>query len=129
MKYYPKIIGGDIFAEEDFQKHLRNYPAEVSFVYGSTNETFVDRIKAHYHETSYFYETASGYALASLLSKLARKAGDKRGLELITELKQVNPVSPAISDIRLLNDDQYGAHFDVAAALYKATPKSGPNED
>lgn len=124
MKYYPRIIGGDIFAEDDFQKHLDNYPAEVSFVYGSTNKTFVDRIKAHYHETSYFYETASGYALASLLSKLARKAGDKQGLELIAELKQVNPVSPAISDIRLLNDDQYGAHFDVAAALYDKIAKS-----
>ena len=118
LDFHPKIIGGDVFADMEFQKEAAQYTDELFYVYGATDETFVSRLKNEMGTGSYFFEAATGYSLGMILEQTAVKA-EGRG-EMLQELGSVSTAGAPLTGLRLLRTLEYGLHFETQGAIYKA---------
>lgn len=118
LKYKPKIIGGDVFGDSEFQKEALRYISELWFVYGAVQPPFIERLREKWGNTSYFFESACGYALAAIASRLlSQKSSDKSPFE---RLKSINFTDLPIIGLQLLDSPEYGLHFEADGQVYQA---------
>jgi len=120
QKFSPKIVGGDVFAEDIFQKKAGEFPLELTYVYGAVEDRFIKKLKQRFDTSSYFYEAASGYTLASLLHQLAKKRSDNPKIDVIREFRNLKRDDTPIVGLRVLDDDEYGLHYENDAYVYDA---------
>lgn len=120
LGYHPRLVGGDVFAEEAFRVSVRQYPSEVAYVYGGVEQAFIDRVAQEFKDTSYFYETASAYAIAALLDRAARMLDSKDPKAILAALQQVDLSGLPVRELQLIDNAEYGAHFVAESALYDA---------
>jgi ABC-type branched-subunit amino acid transport system substrate-binding protein len=74
MKFLPKILGGDVFADDTFKESAQLLSPNISFVYGEVDNDFPRRVKGIFGKSSYFFETACGYTVATLTAELSRNS-------------------------------------------------------
>jgi branched-chain amino acid transport system substrate-binding protein len=116
-----KIIGGDFFADEEFQRRLGNQLPEVAFVYGGVRDDFIAALRARFGGVSYFYESACGYALAALSAELSARRGPGEPHELFEELTALPMPAAPIIGLKLVKDEQRGRHFENEGRIYRHT--------
>lgn len=115
LEYPLKIVGGDIFAEDAFYESISSYSSEVAFVYGGVSQSFVNRIVKQWSSKSYFYETASGYAIAKLFEAFN---GDKIRIE------EIDKTAMPVLGFQFRNDQAFGRHFGVKSMIYSSVGDS-----
>ena len=120
LNYFPKIIGGDVFADQNFREGVTDKLKDVFFVYGAVEKPFIERLKDKYADSSYFYETASGYSLAALFHRLAVQDSKLKKEDLIDSLRTVALSNVPVLGLKLLEDNEYGLHFENESAIYSA---------
>lgn len=67
LKFTPRIIGGDVFAEQSFLSEARPLFDSIEFVYGKVAGSFIERYFKEYSDISFFFEAACGYTLAAII--------------------------------------------------------------
>ena len=67
LQFSPEIIGGDIFADQDFLSKAKPLFGNLKFVYGHVRPWFIEDYSQKYGDISYFFEAAMGYTLAALI--------------------------------------------------------------
>lgn len=118
MKFTPRIIGGDIFADEEFQRKVREYSREISYVYGAVDSSFLPRVKHEFGESSYFFETACGYTVALLTHRVAEQATQWKSNPLEALLK-VDSSGVPLGGFQLSDTPEFGRHFEVTGRVYR----------
>jgi ABC-type branched-subunit amino acid transport system substrate-binding protein len=122
LKYPLKIVGGDVFAEEAFRKQAVGRQSEITFVYGAVEPYFIAKLRDAFGESSYFFESAGGYAIATLLERLAAQR-PQQGFAKEDPIKVLSAVSTdglPIPGTKLIKDEDYGVHYETDSAVYPA---------
>ena len=120
LQYFPKIVGGDVFAEHSFNREALQLTQNLVFVYGAVDARFIKRLAAMDGSTSYFFEVASGYALASMAEHLAMN--DQQGSSKANPLSFLDTFDLSklpVRQMRFLENSDYGRHFEVAGEMYQ----------
>ena len=119
LQYFPKIVGGDVFADRSFQEEVAKLTPNLKLAYGAVDPKFIRRLMDLPESASYFFETASGYALASLAESIAIKAksapADANPLSL---LGSIDVSGLPLGNMRFVENEEYGRHFEVDGAIY-----------
>lgn len=120
LGFQPKIIGGDVFADEAFQAEGTRYVRDLGFVYGAVKPEFRAKIRQEYSNSSYFFETASGYAVAQLLDQAAQRLRQGEGKEVLKALESVDPSVTPLVGLQLVVTAEKGRHFESDGEIYRA---------
>lgn len=120
LQFAPKVVGGDVFAENEFQKHTKGFLQEIHYVYGAVDESFVAKLREQKINTSYFYEIACGYTLASFFDQLGEKRKSNPDLNLIQSFQSLNKEESPILGLKIAEDNEYGLHFSNDSFVYRA---------
>lgn len=121
MNFTPKILGGDVFADDPFQTASADLNGQIFFVYGAVAPTFLDKLFREFRNTSYFFETATGYSVAALVDQVSKNPALREDKSNILDLlTTANLAELPISNLRFLNDSTSGKHFESEAAIYAA---------
>ena len=118
LNYHPKIVGGDIFAEDSFQKRFAQELPELAFVYGAVTPEFIATLRERWGDASYFYESASGYSIAAMIARLGIEARGQPSSHMLQGFKAVPLDNLPVQGLRLLEDQEYGWHFENDARAY-----------
>ncbi len=119
LHFFPKIIGGDVFAELSFHREALQLTQNLAFVYGAVDARFIKRLADIDGSPAYFFEVASGYALASMAEHLAmnvQKGSSKA--DPLSFLATVDLSKLPLPQMRFLEDSDYGRHFEVEGKVY-----------
>lgn len=118
--YAPTIVGGDVFALESFRQDAARLSEKISYVYGSVDESFIQRLSSSPGGTSYFFETATGYSLAAMSAALAERR-KKKGVDddPFSELKEITLPQLPLPKIEYKDDPAFGRHFEVDNRVYQ----------
>lgn len=120
FNYHPQIVGGDVFADAAFRERAAQLFPDLSFVYGAVEDVFTARIKKRWNDTSYFFETATGYTIAILADRIGADLKAARSKGSIEALKHVDTSSVPMLGLKLLDSTEYGLHFENEGRIYKA---------
>jgi branched-chain amino acid transport system substrate-binding protein len=120
MKFAPKIIGGDVFADTEFQKEASKYTDSLYFVYGAAEDGFVKRLSAEFKDTSYFFEAATGYSLGMVLQQAAQQSSTNSAEDFFKSLRAVNTTGTPLRGLTLSRSPEYGLHFETEGSIYRA---------
>lgn len=118
IRYNPKIIGGDIFADEDFRQRALAHKMDISFVYGAVRDDFIEKLIARFGGQSHFYEAAAGYSLAKFFSRLAHITNKYDRESLFSNFKEVDLKDLATVNLEFIEDEEYGLHFTNPSKVY-----------
>ena len=119
LNYFPKIIGGDAFADMTFQNKSIKLNQNISFVYGAVDSKFIKKLTDKYKNASYFYETASGYAVASMLEELQIKLKNRnKDINILSQIETIDLSNSPIINLRDKNTQDYGRHFEADGQVY-----------
>lgn len=120
LDFHPRIIGGDVFADMNFQKEALQYTDSLYYVYGATDEAFIARLKNEFGDTSYFFEAASGYSLGRILDRAAEKARTEEPHDIFSQLGKIDTAGMPLGGLNLLRTPDYGLHFETDGSIYRA---------
>jgi ABC-type branched-subunit amino acid transport system substrate-binding protein len=119
MNYLPKIVGGDVFADETFQREAAALTNSFVFIYGSVPKPFMQRVQKLFGSLSYFYETAVGYSLASLASSVVHLDKSNSKVQgVIDRLSKLELSSLPLGNPIFLDTPEEGRHIEVDAGIY-----------
>lgn len=116
LNFIVPIVGGDVFADDEFRRNFSGILPSLSLVYGAADTKFVDRLRAKYGNASYFFESACGYAVMELISRSI--AGRSANEPLLAALKRVNTDGTPVLGLEMKRDAEYGTHFETGFAIY-----------
>lgn len=118
--YYPTIVGGDVFALESFRKDAAKLSNNISYAYGSVEESFIRKLSVVPGGTSYFFETATGYSLAAISVAMAERWKTK-GVsdDPFSGLKEMTLPQLPLPRIDYKEDSAFGRHFEVDNRVYQ----------
>jgi len=119
LNYRPKIIGGDVFADQSFQQNMVKHLGDLAYVYGAVQTEFLARLKKRSEDTSYFFDTATGYTLAALVDRLSQHRVKALSSNLINVMRGVSGEDVPVLGLNLDEDDEYGLHIDTAVKVYR----------
>lgn len=122
MNFAPNIIGGDIFASDSFRQQAARITDKCSFVYGGVKKEFVQKLRESPEGSSYFFEAATGYSIASMVEKAMSKQRDPSyaGSTILDQLTKVDLSESPISQLKFANDPKYGRYFESEHWRYGA---------
>lgn len=120
LHFQPRVIGGDVFADDAFQREGRAHIPELSFVYGAVEPNFVSRLRADFGEVSYFFESATAYATALLLHRVAEQNPHLSGESLLTAFSEVRTAQLPVEGLTFMRTVEAGPHFEVDGKIYQA---------
>jgi ABC-type branched-subunit amino acid transport system substrate-binding protein len=123
LGYTPKVIGGDIFASETFQRSFASALPELCFSYGAVSDEFRARLQKRFGDSSYFFEAASGYAVVAILHRLMLES-PATGQALFQGFSRVPLTGLPTEGLRLVQDSEYGTHFEAGAKIYKVSGRA-----
>ncbi len=61
-------LGGDIFADDAFQRTIAPLLPDLSLIYGGASDSFRQSLLSTYKDNSYYFESATAYSIMKLLS-------------------------------------------------------------
>lgn len=120
LNFRPHIVGGDVFADANFRAKAIEYFPDLAFVYGGVEAEFIERLKKRWNDTSYFFETATGYTIAMLADSLARDGKTTRERGVIPALVSADVSGVPMVGFKLVNNEEYGVHFENDGKVYTA---------
>ena len=129
IEYQPKVVGGDVFAKQEFREQVTRYLHDVRYVYGAVEENFVKRLVDEQKSSSYFFEVASGYTIAALLDRVNGVMASLPASDPMQVLQTVDRVGVPIIGVKLLKDEEYGLHFETESTIYQAAAGGGPSPE
>lgn len=120
LNFFPKIIGGDVFADQEFRAAGAKLSPGLSYVYGAVDPVFVEKVASVYRNTSYFFETATGYTVAML----AQRAWASGTPKILDSFASVKLDGVPILGLELKDSQDLGRHFESAGSIYRADGKA-----
>ena len=118
MRFSPRIIGGDVFADEEFQLAVAPYAPDLAYVYGAVDQNFVERVRREFGSASYFFETACGYSVA-LLSSRAAELGPSARSRILDALTTADRTGIPLGGFEFSDTTEFGRHFVTDGKVYQ----------
>lgn len=112
-----QIIGGDMLADDSLRNELVNLMGEVSYVYGEVDETFQNRYRARFGNTSHLYEAAAGYSAGLLIEQMVARLKKEQRTDFIPSLVNSRYRTP-IGEIVFASSEELGVHALLNAKVY-----------
>jgi ABC-type branched-subunit amino acid transport system substrate-binding protein len=109
------VLGPDIWAQEELLKKLFLSFSDVSFVYVNVSDAFQAQYFKAYGKQAFLFEAASGYEVASLLSKLSPEVLQKKSFE--EALAPLPLQATAIPNLRFAVFPGFGKSFRCSAEV------------
>ncbi len=122
QNFTPKIISGDVFADEEFLRSAAELNPDVAFVYGAVDDAFIGRMRKRWKSSSYFFEAASGYSLAAMMDRAAADQGRSPA----EALKNIDLRNLPLQSLTFANTPELGAHFEAGQKVYFAPAAERP---
>ena len=119
IEYNPYLVGGDIFADMNFQEKARIYTKRIAYVYGGVERNFLKRLEKREEDRSYFFEIASGYSVAAIFDRAVEKINSLPSSKLFSYFNGIMVGDLPVTDLRLLNNECYGLHFELSSKIYE----------
>lgn len=76
-------------------------------------------VKEKFGSKSFFFETASGYTVAALATRISSMRDQTSGVSM-EKFEEIDLAGLPTKNLRLVNDREYGRHFESKTEVYQA---------
>jgi hypothetical protein len=114
FKFTPNIIGGDVFDDYQFLMRTRASALPVAFADGAVTDKFRKEMLSQ--KKNFVYSIAVGYVISKIAFDISNIS--KLSENFITNLKLSENTNLPIEELKLLNDEEYGWHFENDIKIY-----------
>ena len=121
LRYDPIIIGGDNFAEANFQKNAYNLKSDLKYAGGGVSEEFIKK----YYKQGFIFEQATGYSIAGIACDYFKKNSNFETKEFLKSLKNLDLSFSPIKELVYFESRERGKGFKCVPQIYNIFSNDG----